>query len=183
MEVERASYVAIVNTGAKDDLALLLILEQLRLDGAVGPEQLVERARPEDSAIHHLFEWDDAVASERYRLEQARLYIARVEYVPAPEREAMLVEMPTVTSRPTRLDAKCLSGVDLTLCSIERIYSELEDIRKRYAACPQLEPVISGPLESALSELTRLALDLDIEYPEDANLPRRVMGSAVTAHG
>lgn len=168
-----ASYVAIVNTEAKDDLALLSILEQLRLDGAVGPEQLVERARPGDSPIHHLFEWDDAVASERYRLEQARLYIARVEYVPAPEREPVLVEMPTVTSRPTRLDASCLSGVDLTLCSIERMHSELEDIRKRYADCPHLAGVVDGPLDVAMRQLSRLALDLPIEYPEDAGLLRR----------
>lgn len=168
-----ASYVTIVNTQAKDDLALLSTLEQLREDGAVGPEQLVERAKPVESPIHNLFEWDDTAAGEKYRLEQARLYIARVEYVPAPEREPLLVEMPTVVSRPVRLDAKCLSGVDLTLCSIERMQNELEDIRKRYAACPHLASVVAGPLERAVTELTRLALDLDIEYPEDADLPRR----------
>lgn len=167
-----ATFVTIVNTQAKDDIALLSELEALRTSGAVGPEQLVERARAADSPVHHLFEWDDSVAGERYRLEQARLYIARVEYVPAPERAPQLVEMPTVVSRPVRLDAKCLSGVDLTLCSIERMQNELEDIRKRYAACPHLEPVVSGTLQRALSELTRLALELDIEYPEDEELPR-----------
>lgn len=167
-----ATYVTIVNTQAKDDIALLSELEVLREGGAVGPEQLVERARPNDSPIHHLFEWNDSVAGERYRLEQARLYIARVEYVPAPVRAPQLVEMPTVTSRPVRMDASCLSGVDLTLCSIERMQNELEDIRKRYASCPHLEPVISGPLQRALSELTRIALDLDIDYPEDDGLPR-----------
>ena len=167
-----ATFVTIVNTRAKDDLALLSTLEQLRLSGAVGPAELVERARASDSPVHHLFEWDDSVAGERYRLEQARLYIARVEYVPAPEREPTLVEMPTAVSRPVRLDASCLSGVDLTLCSIERMQNELADICKRYAECPHLMPVVAGTLQRALSELTRLALELDIEYPEDARLPR-----------
>lgn len=178
-----ATYVTIVNTEAKDELALLEVLEGLREQGEVGPELLVDSARPETSPVHHLFEWDDTTAGERYRLEQARLYIARVEYVPAPEREAVLVEMPTVTSRPTRLDVKCLSGVDLTLCSIERMYSELEDICKRYAACPHLDSVVHGTLQRALGELTYLALDLDIEYPEDAELPRRDTERVVTAHG
>jgi hypothetical protein len=168
-----ATYVTIVNTQAKDDIALLSELEALRTSGAVGPEQLVDRARPADSPVHHLFEWDDATASERYRLEQARLYIARVEYVPAPQREPYLVEMPTSLSRPERLDAKCLSGVDLTLCSMERMQSELEDIRKRYAACPDLAPVVEGPLDAAVRQISRLAMELPIEYPEDEELPRR----------
>ena len=160
------SYVRIVNTTAQDDIVLLETLEQLWKNGPAGPEELVDRARPADSQIHYLFEWDDTVAGERYRLEQARLYIARVEYVPALEREPLLVEMPTVRSRAAKLDAACLTGVDLTMCSVDRLYTELQDIRTRYSGCPDLQDILDGPLEDTMKELTLLAMSLPIPEEE-----------------
>jgi hypothetical protein len=159
------TYVTIIPPQPQDEIALLEVLEELRIKGNVSPESLVDAARPANSPIHHLFEWDDAVAGERYRLEQARLYIAKVEYVPAPEREPILVEMPRVQSRATKLDVACLTGVDLTMCSIERLQAELQDIQKRYANCSHLAPVVEGTLSDAVQELTKLAMDLPI--PEE----------------
>lgn len=46
-----ATYVTIVNTQAKDDIALLSELEALREGGSVGPEQLVERAAIEAGEV------------------------------------------------------------------------------------------------------------------------------------
>ena len=39
--------------------------------GVVTSANLLESARPEDSAIHPCYEWDDAVAAEKYRLSQS----------------------------------------------------------------------------------------------------------------
>lgn len=36
------------------------------------PRDVLDAARPEESPIHHLFEWDDTEAAEKYRLAQAR---------------------------------------------------------------------------------------------------------------
>ncbi len=48
-------------------------LERLTKEkGIVSPRELLELARPEDSILHDLFEWDDSVAAEKYRLVQAR---------------------------------------------------------------------------------------------------------------
>lgn len=47
-------------------------------DGAVVASVLVDKARPEDSPAHPAFEWDNSVAGEEYRLEQARRFIRRV---------------------------------------------------------------------------------------------------------
>jgi len=44
----------------------------------VRPEDLLERAREENSPLHKFFEWDDAAAAEKYRLEQARKLIYTV---------------------------------------------------------------------------------------------------------
>jgi len=46
--------------------------------GELTPALVVEAARPGDSPLHGQFEWDDAVAAELHRQEQARTMIRRV---------------------------------------------------------------------------------------------------------
>lgn len=47
-------------------------IEKLQKEkGEVTKETLLDSARPEDSAIHPLYEWDDSVAAEKYRLSQS----------------------------------------------------------------------------------------------------------------
>lgn len=55
-------------------------LEEIeRENKVVTKESVVERARSEDSPLHSMFEWDNDVAGEMYRLEQARHYIKAIE--------------------------------------------------------------------------------------------------------
>jgi len=58
--------------------------------GRLTPAAVVDTARPEDHPLHARFEWDNAVAGEAYRLEQARRLIrsVRVIYREADEKEA-----------------------------------------------------------------------------------------------
>ena len=41
-------------------------------DGKLYPRAVVDAARPAGSPLHGSFEWDDSVAAESYRIEQAR---------------------------------------------------------------------------------------------------------------
>lgn len=43
--------------------------------GALTPANIVEAARDDGHPLHHRFEWDDAIAGEKYRLQQARQLI------------------------------------------------------------------------------------------------------------
>jgi hypothetical protein len=55
------------------------IVESLYAErGAVTPEAVVELARPMDAPLHPAFEWDDAVAAETYRENQARGLLAKL---------------------------------------------------------------------------------------------------------
>lgn len=47
---------------------------------------LIEKARPEDSPIHHKFTWNDAVAGEKYRRYQAAYYIRAFDFQYIDER-------------------------------------------------------------------------------------------------
>jgi hypothetical protein len=49
--------------------------------GELTPAMVVEAARPEDSPIHGHFEWDDDVAAEAHRRDQARRLIRKVKVV------------------------------------------------------------------------------------------------------
>ena len=47
--------------------------------GEITPEIVLEHARPKSSVLHQLFEWDDAKASEQYRLVQAAKIIRSIK--------------------------------------------------------------------------------------------------------
>ena len=51
-------------------------------DGSVTPQAVVEDARPEDSLLHPVFEWDDEKAAEAYRIQQAGNFIRCIVVVP-----------------------------------------------------------------------------------------------------
>ena len=42
------------------------------------PSALVDEARPTDSALHPAFQWNDSIAAEAYRVEQARYIIRHI---------------------------------------------------------------------------------------------------------
>ena len=49
--------------------------------GEITPPLVVDEARPEESPIHEVFEWDDYVAAEHHREHQARQLIRSIEVV------------------------------------------------------------------------------------------------------
>ena len=67
-------------------------LERIRLDnGSVArPQQVVNIARAEDSPLHDQFEWDDSVAGEQFRLEQARSMMRSILVVVEGDGEELL---------------------------------------------------------------------------------------------
>lgn len=166
------SYIRLVHTTAAMEIALLDRLATLAEEGEVTPDVLVHDAEPLTSSLHCLFEWDDSVAGQRYRLEQARLYIARVEYIPAETKEPLLIEMPIVHSQASYRSARQVSMMDDPLGSIERCQAEIDDLCRRYIKYEPLMPVVSQ-LAIASKIATKIALSLDIEPTEEelAELP------------
>jgi len=58
-------------------------LEKLRKqhEGRLNPAVVVEAARDKDSPLHDQFDWDDTVAAEKWRLEQAGYLLRVIVYV------------------------------------------------------------------------------------------------------
>lgn len=49
--------------------------------GVCSPRMLVETARPKKSPIHNLFEWNDVLAAEKWRIEQGRAVVQTLRIV------------------------------------------------------------------------------------------------------
>jgi len=62
-----------------EDAQVLAELEDS--DGTVTASRVVDAARDPNHPFHSRFEWDDTVASEKYRQQQARTLIRSVRYV------------------------------------------------------------------------------------------------------
>ena len=73
-------------------------------DGSASAETFLEASRPEESETHSLFEWDDSVAAEKYRLDQSRRTIndLRVVYVTPQKKEVKVSAFVNVNEKLDR---------------------------------------------------------------------------------
>lgn len=56
-------------------------LKVLADNNNLSPESVLDLAKDENSPLHNLFEWNDAIAAEKYRLNQARQIIQQIVIV------------------------------------------------------------------------------------------------------
>lgn len=67
-------------------------------------EKLVEHSEPEDAPLHECFEWDDSVAGEKYRMEQARYVLRCLVMVNAYEGQTEPIRVYDVVEEPPPLE-------------------------------------------------------------------------------
>lgn len=115
-------------------------------------EQIVDKARDENSELHDLFEWDDTVAAEKYRGVQAGklLSVLKVTFVDDTSDD----EPPTKVMEPVRMFygkpsgeegfvsiVKIMGNQDMYQQLLERAKMELESFKKKYSILKELEPI------------------------------------------
>lgn len=118
------------------------------------PKQLVDAARSKSSPIHGLFEWDNTVAAERWRLSQARNHINHLEIVIVcdGERQHTKAYHSVVIATDDSADRCYASAVsvrrssDLSKQVIATATEELAYWRKRY---DEYSRVFSGVFKAA----------------------------------
>lgn len=109
--------------------------------GELQPKHVVDAARSSNHPLHPHFEWDDAVAAEAFRLDQARniIRIVRVEDVDSNEgtsRAFLSIATKNGTAyravdevkRSAELQAALLQGAARDLDAFERRYKELVEV-------------------------------------------------------
>lgn len=112
--------------------------------GRITAKIVVESARPIDSPLHPLFEWDDATAAERYREEQARHVLNSIRIVqpridprkPTPLIRAYVNLEEDINGEKQRCYvpiARVLTDDDLMRQALQRAADELRAFEERYS--------------------------------------------------
>lgn len=83
-------------------------LEKLGTDTLLTPQTVVEAARDPRSSLHSQFEWDDGVAGEAYRLQQARALIKRVR-VDVVRADQTVIHAPVFVRAPSGAEGYALT--------------------------------------------------------------------------
>lgn len=107
------------------------------------PAQIVDKAREESSELHRLFEWDDNIAAEKYRLQQARQIVCHLVI-----RETVREDKPPIRFffkpesgagyQPTRAIVRNRDNYQNLLASAMR---DLDALRRKYHSLTELEQV------------------------------------------
>lgn len=134
-------------------------------EGEVTSKNFLEYSRPEDSITHSMFEWDDTVAAEKYRLAQSGRIInqlsVEIVYTSDTTPTEMSVEVVeqkrqvvsayvNVVGKSTRSSAsfanviEALSDPDKRKAVLDNAKSELKSFKNKYSNLRELSAVIKA---------------------------------------
>lgn len=151
----------------KSDLdAVRAVFEDLDRQGKLCPQELLKAAADPASVLHRYFEWDNAAAAEKYRLQQARWLLESIEVqVVLPSTQVVTVnyamsvrgnEESQGERRYVLLSSKALRNEYTLRCIAEQAQRELRLWLDKYANYQALEAVrdaVSGAAD-ALEKVT-----------------------------
>lgn len=128
------------------------VISGLQEEGKKEAADLVDASRPEDAPLHSLFEWNDSVAAEKYREDQARCIIRHVcimqdddQQEAEPIRAFFQIESDSSDYEPTMVimndDEKRERLLDIAkreLTAFKNKYRQLTELSKVFAAIDEV---------------------------------------------
>lgn len=122
--------------------------------GEVTARDLVDRATPEDSVLHRLFEWDDAKAADGYRLQQASKVLCHLNIVqedmPGPTVIRAYMNVADDADNPTRRTGRFVNAHDALADENKRnlilrvAIRELKELQRKYHELSELSKVFEA---------------------------------------
>jgi hypothetical protein len=130
-----------------------------RQNGSVTSEALLEVAKSEDSPIHNMFEWNDKVAANKYRLEQSRVIICSLRVVVTADNEdepEKKISAFVNVNPPSEVGTKsvymnlnnALSNEDTRKNVLDRMYRDMQAFIDRYYTFDEATKVIQAMSEA-----------------------------------
>ena len=121
------------------------VCKALEEEGRLTAEDLVEESRPEDAPLHDEFEWNDSIAAEEYRKQQARVVIATIIEVVTPE------VVPTraffnIVHKESNYESihAIITNEDKRKALLAKALSELHAFEVKYSTLLELEAVFTA---------------------------------------
>lgn len=123
-------------------------------NGEVTREAFLEESRPEDAPTHLMFEWDDSVAAEQYRLSQSRKIITNLQivYLNDNREESAVPAVLNITNKKTAVYKNIVSVMsdgETKQFVLDRLRKEVEQFIARNRHIEEFADI----LEDALNQL------------------------------
>lgn len=116
-------------------------------DGVLTKESFLNESRPEESPTHRLFEWDDTVAAEKFRLEQSRYCIQDIVVTVVKNNEPKKVHA-FVNVTQGKEKSAIYSNIEIAMSDdvkrhavLQNALSELRTFEEKYSAYVELADV------------------------------------------
>lgn len=128
---------------------------EIRRDrGMLTPAAVVDAARDEEHPLHTRFEWDDAVAGEAYRVEQARnlirsVKIEREDKTPSDLRAFVSISRPNTPQREYVPTVEALEDPITRKLLLSEMRRDWETLRTRYQHMSEFADMIAASIEEA----------------------------------
>lgn len=120
--------------------------EILAIGKSATPAQILDKARDEKTELHKCFDWDDAEAAEKWRLQQARhivcnLVIKEKSDTPRPEVRVFFKTDADSGYKPTVM---IMQDKDEYRKLLDRALAELNSFRAKYKTLAELDGVFDA---------------------------------------
>lgn len=130
-------------------------INRLYSAGKSSPKDIVDASRPEDAPLHPAFEWNDSVAAELYRQDQARCLVRHIVTVKEVENEEPVyvraffkIDPEESTYEPTFV---IMSDEEKKKRLLELAKNELKQFKTKYNTLKELAKVMKA-IDETISE-------------------------------
>lgn len=133
-------------TGCKHVVPVDVVMEEFSKLPEVTAKNVVDIARAEDAPLHREFEWDDSIAGERWREEQARTLIRHIVIVQEekpqtePVRAFCHLTVESSVYTPTEV---ILRSASMTEQMLDQAKRELKAFRRKYSGLQALAKIFA----------------------------------------
>lgn len=117
------------------------VCEKLDAEGKLTPAELVEASRAEDAPLHPEFEWDDNIAAEEWRKQQARMIINALVTCTTPSAEPVRAYFKIEAAPKYESVQTIISTPDKYTLLLKKACGELAALQRKYKQIKELEPV------------------------------------------
>ena len=113
--------------------------------GKFTPMEVLEKAKDETTELHKCFEWNDSIAAEKYRLEQAKNIIRMLVYEKeTKEQQVVRYYAKTETKHVYQPTKQFLVQEDEYQGLLRRALAELEAFKNKYHTLTELESIFEA---------------------------------------
>ena len=113
--------------------------------GEFTPMEVLEKAKDETTELHKCFEWNDSIAAEKYRLEQAKNIIRMLVYEKETKEQAVVrYYAKTETKHVYQPTKQFLVQEDEYQGLLRRALAELEAFKNKYHTLTELEGIFEA---------------------------------------